>query len=136
MCESLIPSGFSSRITGGELAETYPLSMSLPGNPLKEPSNEDYTATDSSEAESDSLPLLEDIHRDGKDAPDQPAFIAAGDKDLQPWAEVKQEVDPNLTIADFHEFLDFWEELDFFDSEDEPDDPGDLNSIDFLNYQA
>ena len=48
----------------------------------------------------------------------------------------KQEVDPNLTIADFHEFLDFWEELDFFDSEDEPDDPGDLNPIDFLNYQA
>ena len=110
--------------------------MSLPENPLKEPSNEDYTATDSSEAESDSLPLLEDIHRDDKGAPDQPAFIAVGDKDLQPWAEVKQEVDPNLTIADFHEFLDFWEELDFFDSEDEPDDPGDLNSIDFLNYQA
>lgn len=110
--------------------------MSLPENPLKEPSNEDYTATDSSEAESDSLPLLEDIHRDDKDAPDQPAFIAAGDKDLQPWAEVKQEVDPNLTIADFHEFLDFWEELDFFDSEDDPDDPGDINSIDFLNYQA
>lgn len=58
--------------------------MSLPENPLKEPSNKDYTATDSSEAESDSLPLLEDIHRDDKDAPDQPAFIAVGDKDLQP----------------------------------------------------
>ena len=109
--------------------------MSLPENPLKEPSDEDYTATDSSEAESDSLPMLKDIYRDDEDAPDQPAFIAAGDKDLHPWAEVKQEVDPNLTITDFHEFLEFWEELDFFDSEDEPDDPGDLNSIDFLNYQ-
>ncbi|CAH3024178.1 unnamed protein product, partial [Porites evermanni] len=62
--------------------------MSLPENPLKEPSNEDYTATDSSEAESDSLPLLKDIHRDDEDAPDQPAFIAAGDKDLHPWAEL------------------------------------------------
>ena len=94
--------------------------MSPPEYPLKEPSNVDYTATDASEAESDSPPLLEDIHRD--DTPDQPAFIGAGDKDLHPWAKVKQEVDPNLTIADFHEFLDFWEELDFFDTEDEPDD--------------
>ena len=50
-------------------------------------------------------------------------------------AEVKREVDPNLTTADFYEFLDFWDELDFFDAEDEPDDPGELNSVDFLNYQ-
>ena len=78
--------------------------MSLPENPLREPSNEDYTATDSSEAESDFLPLLEDIHRDDEDAPDQPAFIAAGNKDLHPWTEVKQEVDRNLTIYPSDDF--------------------------------
>lgn len=57
------------------------------------------------------------------------------DEDLHLWAEVKGEVDPNLTTANFHEFLDFWDELDFFNAEDEPDDPGSLNSVDYLNYQ-
>ena len=110
--------------------------MSTPESPVQEPRKEDYTATDSGEAESDSPLPLEDLYSKDEDAPDQPVFIAAGDEDLHLWAEVKREVDPNLSTADFHEFLDFWDELDFFDADDEPDDPGDLNSVDFLNYQA
>ena len=109
--------------------------MPTPESPEKEPRNEDYTATDSGEAESDSPPPLEDIHSEDEDAPHQPFFIAAEDEDFCLWAEVKREVDPNLTIADLHEFLDFWDELDFFDAKDEPDNPGSLNSVDYLTYQ-
>ena len=97
--------------------------MPTPESPEKEQRNEDYTATDSGEAESDSPPPLTDIHSEDKDSPALPIFFAAEDEDLHLWAEVKGEVDPNLTTADFHEFLDFWDELDFFDAEDELDDP-------------
>lgn len=92
--------------------------MSTPESPEKEQRNEDYTATDSGEAESDFPPPLEDIHSEDEDAPDQPILIAAEDEDLHLWAEVKREVDPNLTTADFHEFLDFCDELNFFDADE------------------
>ena len=109
--------------------------MSTLESPEKEPRNDDYTSTDSGEAESDSPPPLQDIHGEDEDGPDQPIFTAAEDENLHLWAQLKREVHPNLSTADFHEFLDFWDELDFFDAEYEPDDPGDLNSVDFLNYQ-
>ena len=110
--------------------------MSTPESPVQEPRKEDYTAIDSGAAGSDSPPPFEDIHSEDEDAPDQPIFIAAGDEDLHLWVEVKRKVDPNLTTADFTEFLDLWDELDYFDAEDEPDDTGDLNSVDFLIYQT
>lgn len=89
-----------------------------------EPNNEDLAAAETSQC--DSLPPLEDIQCEKEVGSDQVVYIAAGDEELHLQNQVKSEVDPNLTAKDFREFLDFWEGLDFFDAEEELDDPGDL----------
>lgn len=89
-----------------------------------EPNKEDLVAAETSHC--DSLPPLENIQCEKEDRSDQVVYIAADDEELHLQNQVKSEVDSNLTAKDFREFLDLGEELDFFDAEEEMDDPGDL----------